>query len=637
MLATLALGTSATVDRPVGRPVGRKLLLYGFCGVMLVLAGLLAPIPDRQTLAQAPQAPVVLVLVGDGLTWRSAESSGLAPVFRDGAVATLSTAQGQAPEDPRMAYVLLGAGARADTSLLPDELPKDRAGIPNFFDGPAATIHPGSLGDAVAKANLQTAAVGERAALVVMDSKGDVSKTYEEGTPEQNLEKALWEGLDLIAVQASTSLETAAAIRTAQGRGATVAVTAPNAPADAANLTPFGLSGPDGVLYSPGTRTTGLLSSEDVAPTLLDRLGVEAPPQMAGRPAEVQPGNPKSPAGLQEHLAFVDEERSTVWTLLVGVAAAAFAFGAYLRGREGLRLATLFLVALPFGALVAAALPVANAVSVAGLAALAAGGLAAVAGKVSTEGLSSLAVVSLATVGFVALDAAFGGRVMSFSVLGHDPAYGTRFYGIGNEYSAVVAGALPLGMGLLVGWRTGLSGFAAVVGAVVVVALGLPVMGADVGGSLALGIGFGAMVGFMRGGRFVGLALGAGVGSLFAVALFVVGGALFSDVSHGARAASGDLALYEVALRKIILSLRHLLNPLWTVLLVVLAALAFFGWRRAEGKGAVAGIVGAVISAVASGALNDSGILATILALAYPAAAGAMLLMRSPDPSGSDI
>lgn len=606
------------------------------CGTILVLA-LAQPAP-----AQQPEDPVVLVLIKDGLTWESAaRTPGLAPVFRDGATASLSTAQGRASDDPRIGYALLGAGARADTTLLPDELPKQRAKVPDAFDGPAATIQPGSLGDTLAKSGVQPAAIGESAALVVMDSKGRVPTVYETDDPSKKLEKATQSGAGFVAVEASNPRESSEIVETAWEAGAAVAVAAPNAPAGAANLTPFALSGSDGVLYSPGTRTNGLLSSEDVAPTLLNRLGIKAPPEMAGRAAEIRPGSTPDAARLQERLAFVDEERAVVWALLVGTSAAAVVLGTVLRGRDGVRMAVLFLVALPFGTLAAAAVPIIDAVLVAVLAAVLAGGLVVLALGFSSGKLGGLAVVSLVTVVAVLADAAFGGEVMGFSVLGHDPAYGTRFYGIGNEYSAVVAGALPLGAGLAVGLRPRLIALVPVVGVAAMVALGLPPMGADVGGSLALGFGLGATMGLLRGGRPLSIALWSGGGLFVAVVLFVVGGSLFPDVSHGARAASGDVALYEVAARKIILSLRHLLNPIWTVLLMALAALTFFGWRRVRGevggRAVAAGMLGAAVAAAASGALNDSGILAAILALAYPAAAGLMVLIQPRNPSTSDI
>ncbi|HEX2729137.1 MAG TPA: hypothetical protein VHM16_05235, partial [Rubrobacteraceae bacterium] len=211
-------------------------------------------------------APVVLILVDDGLTWTSAEDPGLSPIFDNGAVASLSTSQGRAPEDPRMGYIILGAGARADTSVLPEDLPREREKISGSFTGPAATIHPGALGDALDQDDVRTAAVGGRASLVVMNSQGEVPISYGLGEPVKHLKDAFRRGAELVAIEVSDprgARKVAAAARTAR---AVVAIASPNAPGGSANLTPFALAAPgdsDGVLYSPGTRTTGLMSNED--------------------------------------------------------------------------------------------------------------------------------------------------------------------------------------------------------------------------------------------------------------------------------------------------------------------------------------------------------------------------------------
>ena len=100
----------------------------------------------------------------------------------------------------------------------------------------------------------------------------------------------------------------------------------------------------------------------------------------------------------------------------------------------------------------------------------------------------------------------------------------------------------------------------AAIGAVAVLALGLPTMGADVGGSLALGVAFGATVGLVRNDGWKGAVLWAAGGFALAAALFLASGLLFPDVSHGSSAAAGR-DLYEVFVRKVALSLGSLLNP----------------------------------------------------------------------------
>ena len=594
--------------------------------------------PPPATAAQ-PAQPVVLVLV-DGLSWEVIEKEpGLQETFRNGAAATLSTVQGtEPPEDPRFGYVFLGAGSRVDTRFLPESLPADPSQIPGTFDGPASTVRPGALGDALERAGVRAAAVGDRARLVTMDSDGEVPLSYEGGDPLDNLESALNDGAGFVVVDAEGPARAGELVEAALRMGSLVAVAAPNGPPGTPNLTPFALVRPGtdgGLLYSPATRTEGLLTNADVAPTLLALLDAQVPPEMTGRVAEVRAGGPESAERLQRRLWFVAEEGFRVWGVVGALWAGALAVGIVRGGGRGASAVVLALAALPAGALLAAAFPVVGVLLVAALTALLAGGLTALAWRLSGSFPGALALVSLATAVLVVLDAAAGGPLERFSTLGYNPATGTRFYGIGNEYAAVLAGTLTLGFGVLAYRRRIPAALPAAVGAVAVLGLGLPTMGADVGGSLALGLGLGATVGLSRGDGTRGVILWAAAGVALAAALFLASGLFFPDVSHGSRAASGGGGLYEVLVRKLAMSLGYLLNPILLLLLVAGAAAIYAGWRRARGTPLTAAIPGAVIAAAASGALNDSGLIAALFALIYPfvAALGILLSKENAGPS----
>jgi hypothetical protein len=75
------------------------------------------------------------------------------------------------------------------------------------------------------------------------------------------------------------------------------------------------------------------------------------------------------------------------------------------------------------------------------------------------------------------------------------------------------------------------------------------------------------------------------------------------------------------------MSLGWLINPVLLLLLALGVGVIYAGWRRARGTPLAAGIPGAVVAAVASGLLNDSGLIATLFALMYPAlgALGALI------------
>ena len=498
--------------------------------------------------AAPPPRPVVLVLV-EGLSWEDVNSEpGLQRAFRDGAAATLSVVQGTAPpDDPRFGYVFLGAGSRVDTRFLPEQLPTDQGRIPDAFDGPARTVHPGSLGGALEEAGVQAAAVGDKARLVVMTPDGEVPRGYED--PIAGLDAALEDGAGFVAVDAVDPRQAAQLVEAARETGAAVAVASPNGPKGTPNLTPFvflrSRSG-GGLLYSPTTRTQGLLTNADVAPTLLDALGAPVPPEMSGRAAEVRPGDVESAELLQRRLWLVEDKGFQVWGVVGVLWALALAVGTARRGRRGVSWAVLALAALPAGALLAAAFPVTEVLSVGALTALFAAGMTALSWRLSGSFAGALAGIALATAALVTLDAAAGGPLERFSTIGYNPATGTRFYGVGNEYAAVLAGSLTLGLGVLTHRR-----------------------------------------------RPPAVPLAA--------ALFLASGLLFPDVSHGSSAAAGREDLYEVFVRKVALSLGSLLNPVLLLLTALGGAVTYAGWRRARGAPLAAAIPGAVVAAVASG------------------------------------
>jgi hypothetical protein len=242
--------------------------------------------------------------------------------------------------------------------------------------------------------------------------------------------------------------------------------------------------------------------------------------------------------------------------------------------------------------------------------------------------------VALSTAALVVLDAAAGGALERFSTMGHNPATGTRFYGVGNEYAAVLAGSLTMGVGVLAYRRIPSVALLAAVGGIAVLVLGLPTMGADVGGSLALGLGFGGTVGLMRGDGPRGVILSATGGFAFAAVLFLASGFLFPGVSHGSQVAGGGAGLGKILVRKLAISLGILLSPILLLLLAIGAAVIYAGWRRARGTAIAAGVPGAIVAAAASGALNDSGLIATLFALIYPfvAALGVLLAKENAGP-----
>ena len=297
------------------------------------------------------------------------------------------------------------------------------------------------------------------------------------------------------------------------------------------------------------------------------------------------------------------------------------------KGKAGAAYALLVLAALPAGALAVAAIPTTSAFVVAFSTLFLSGTLAGISWWFSRTNVSRISGVFLLVSALILADTISGGALMKLSTLGYNPAYGTRFYGIGNEYAAFLAGSLTVGIGALAYRRRLPLALVLTAGIVVVLALGLPTMGADVGGSLALGFGFGATVGLVRGARLKSLVLWAGGGLSLSATLFVLSGRLFAGVSHGSRAAGGETGLAEIIFRKLLLSLDLLLNPVFLLIFVATLVVVYLGWRETKETTFGAGLLGATATALASGALNDSGILAAIYVLSYPVVAALVILL----------
>ncbi|BBL79896.1 hypothetical protein RxyAA322_17500 [Rubrobacter xylanophilus] len=595
--------------------------------ILLLLVVFVAALPETAGAApEPPNRPVVLVLV-DGLSWEEVQREpALRSLFEEGAAAVLSTAQGGRPEAPLAAYLLLGAGSRTDTALLPRELPPEPAEAARTISARVPSVRPGSFGEALKRAGVRAAAVGTEARAVVMDRGGRVPLLYGGEEPVHELGAALAAGARFVAVAAEDPAEAGRLVEAAAGKGALVAVASPNAPPGAANLTPFAVSGRRGLLYSPSTRTAGLVAGQDVAPTLLARMGLEVPPAMQGRPAEVRPGSPEDARRLAERLSFVAEERhrTAAWALALSL----LPFGAalLLLGRRAAPPCLLTLAAMPAATLPVAALPPVSPLLAAALIAGLATSTAWVLWRLAGRGLAAAAAIFLTNAGVLAVDAASGGELMRFSILGYNPAYGARFYGIGNECSAILAGSLAAGLGMLAALRRLRAVPLALIGGGAVAALGLPAMGADVGGSLALGLGLGITAGLVRGGGARAAAGWAAAGGGTAATLFAASPLLFPGASHGSRAAAGEVGLRDMALRKLEPALATLASPPLLLLLAVLSAAVWAGWQRARGTPLAAGLVGGAFTAALYAALNDSGLLAGLYALFYPAVAGLLVL-----------
>jgi len=215
---------------------------------------------------------------------------------------------------------------------------------------------------------------------------------------------------------------------------------------ETAQLLPVGIAGlraDAGLLTSRTTRRAGLVAGTDLLPTVLGWLGEPVPPGVQGRHVTVTGTRDAAALGdLERRLRVVSPRRLPVLGALAAAVAAAAAglllavgFGASGR-RLALRAGALALLWTPLLALACAALAPSRTLEVA---LTAAGALAL---GLATDRLvpwpRAPAVPALLGAAGYAIDLARGSDLVIRSLLGPNPRFGSRFYGIGNELEAIL-------------------------------------------------------------------------------------------------------------------------------------------------------------------------------------------------------
>jgi hypothetical protein len=393
-----------------------------------------------------------------------------------------------------------------------------------------------------------------------------------------------------------------------------------------------------GTLTSDSTRMRGYVLSTDIAPTILERLGLPVPDEMDGQPIQTE-GDP-DPAFLRrldDRLAVTEPRRDPViggsvliWGGLAALAGLAF-------GWRGLR------AALPLLAVTVAYLPavllLTAALEPSELAERLIAGLGSPALALVTLRLAcvygALAIAAAASVVGYGSDVIAGSGLTELSLMGPNPAGGVRFFGIGNELEATVAALVPIATSAaLVAWvpqvspRRAALAFA-VTGLVAVAAFAPGRFGADVGAAIAIPVGVAVAVAVCLGGprRRLLLLFAVPIGALAALAAadLLLGGD--AHLTRSVLRSGGFDQLGDVVERRLRLSAanfaRYAPTPmLWIAALAIVAGIwqrrrieAWFGNRRT----AWAGFLGAAAATVAGTLANDSGALMLIMGTALVA------------------
>lgn len=420
-------------------------------------------------------------------------------------------------------------------------------------------------------------------------------------------------------------------------RGNDLVVAIGRAPPETNRQLAVGIAGRgfDGDLTSDSTRTDGYVLSTDIAPTILERLGIAVPSAVSGQAIRAE-GSVDVGAieSLGDRMGVISERRGpvigvslAVWMVLLGLAL-------LVRGRVArvaVRAVGLSVIYLPLVLLLGAALEPSKGAEQA-LVMLGAPLLAGLT-LAGLRGYRAIAVASGVVVLAYAIDVIAGSPLTSLSLLGPNPGLGVRFYGIGNELEAL------LGVLVVAGTGAGLAGFAPhlsprrcavaflVTGLFFALVFAAGRFGADVGAAIVLPVG-GAVAAAAIAARRRRSALLVIAAPLVILALIALADLISGANAHLTRSVLdagglGDLA--DVAQRRLQLSAHSFTRPIVFVFLPVIAALAVFAVVRRDRFRALlenfpavrAGLLGALAATVIGTLANDSGALLLEIGAAY--------------------
>ncbi len=423
-----------------------------------------------------------------------------------------------------------------------------------------------------------------------------------------------------------------------------------------------------GVLASSTTRRPGLVANLDLAPTILQHLGVEELPlSMDGAPVyRVAENYPlEYIAGLQEQLVRINRQRPALlrgylaFLITVMLAGGIALFSAYfLRLHSFLRGALDFAIIFPLALLILVFLPgfpfadfVFTVLAVI-LGTLLLTYLLRLIRNLSNGQIIFWMAMGLFTSLFLLADLAGERSLQEFSFLGYDLISGSRYYGTGNEYMGIIIGSTILGSSALLELCSPLEGrsysinrlsFMAVlilIGVYLLVGiffLGSSAFGANAGGTITAVIAYGvAFTGFLRMTfrvRINSLAGIAAAGLMLAIFWLISdwGGGVGSESWHlqtfwDQWYEGGFAAVENIIWRKISMNITLLRYSVWSYLLVALMGVMVFLFYYPRGRikefkkqrqFLFTGITAIVTGSVVAFLVNDSGVVAAATTLLY--------------------
>ncbi|MBW3536305.1 MAG: glycosyltransferase [Actinobacteria bacterium] len=498
-----------------------------------------------------------------------------------------------------------------------------------------------------------SAALAEGADMVVVDP-GDLDRARsfaERTTPlqAQRHRLAALEGLDGLLP----------ALIDAAGPDALVVVVGVTPPRPDWHLTPVVLTGPGieagSLVHSASTRRPGVGTLTDVAPTVLDALGVERPAGMVGSPLRLASGHSGDAAANFADLEQTNRIAAYRERIYLGSTMSYIAFQAVLylvaiwsfsrlkrRGRAAtaLKLGVLAVAAHPVGTFLHRGIPGVEDWGVPGIALLPVIALCIAAAALMVgrhRPLAPLGWIAATTIVVLAADVASGANLQTSSLLGYSYHSAGRFTGFGNTAFAILAATTVLAGAIHVHHaprRREALVAAGLLFLFVAILDGSPALGSDVGGILTMVPVFG-LTWLALAGKRLSWKTVVGAATLTAVALAV---AVSYDVSrppesrtHLGRLAAeigsdGSTPLLEIIARKGGANLRTWGSPwVWGLAVLAIGLLTVLvvdrDWHRilpsTSASALRAGVAGTLAAGIIGYAVNDSGVVVAALILVY--------------------
>jgi hypothetical protein len=263
---------------------------------------------------------------------------------------------------------------------------------------------------------------------------------------------------------------------------------------------PIGMAGAGkkpGGLTSQSTRQNGIVAGIDIAPTVLDWLHVKVPSDMRGEPISVKGSrDAKRLDDLRDRFTNIGKYRLTavqgMVLIFLGVLLAMGCFGGWHpRFRKAMRVGTLAFMWGPLIVLFEAFFnPSTPGVEMA-IVAVPCFALAFLTDRYVPWPRGPMVPIFLALIAYT-IDLANDSHLIVRSLLGPNPKFGSRFFGVGNELEAALPVLLFIGLAAALSGRARSRKLAATfagAGALLAVIVGSGRLGADVGGVITIGTG----------------------------------------------------------------------------------------------------------------------------------------------------